>query len=383
MAPAPARGSAEETRNQAPVPFGGRKPHRGQGPSLTSRNGMQRRGEGPVTKTVGLEAIGVALPESVVTNDDLAAENPTWRMEQTATKAGVLRRHIAAPGETALDLAFQACEVLRVDGLLEELDGIVFCTQTPDYVMPSNAFLLQERLGLRDETLAFDLTLACSGFVYSLAVCRGLILGGQAKRLLLVNADTYSRLIHPGDRSARVLFGDGAAATVIAERSTRLRLVDFELWSSGKNWRKFWVPAGGFRERKDLTDGAVEVDSSGNCRARESIHMDGLGVWSFVKSVVPAQVGALLSRNHMSTGDVDLFVFHQASALTLDSLERRLEIPAGKSVRYLKNLGNTVSASIPIALARADSDGLLNPGMRLLIAGFGVGLSAASALIDV
>ena len=180
-----------------------------------------------------------------------------------------------------------------------------------------------------------------------------------------------------------MLFGDGAAATVVAAGSARLKLVDFELWSSGKNWRKFWVPAGGFRERKDIRDGAVEADASGNCRTRSDIHMDGVGVWSFVNSVVPAQVNALLSRNHMGIGDVDLFVFHQASALTLDSIERLLKIPAGKSFRYLETVGNTVSASIPIALARADEQALLVPGMRLLIAGFGVGLSAASALVDV
>ena len=336
-----------------------------------------------MTQTVGLEAIGVAIPDTVVTNADLAAENPGWRMQQTAAKAGVLERHVAAPGETSLDLASRACEQLRGGGELEDLGGIVFCTQTPDYVMPSNAFLLQERLGLRDEILAFDMTLACSGFVYGVAVCRGLILGGQARRILLVTADTYSRLINPGDRSARALFGDGAAATVVAAGSARLKLVDFELWSSGKNWRKFWVPAGGFRERKDIRDGAVEADASGNCRTRSDIHMDGVGVWSFVNSVVPAQVNALLSRNHMGIGDVDLFVFHQASALTLDSIERLLKIPAGKSFRYLETVGNTVSASIPIALARADEQALLVPGMRLLIAGFGVGLSAASALVDV
>ena len=336
-----------------------------------------------MTVAVGLEGIGVALPKSVVTNDDLAAQNPSWRMHQAAAKAGVLERHVAAPGETALDLAVQACNALPGDGALNELDGIVFCTQTPDYVMPSNAFLLQERLGLRDEILAFDVTLACSGFVYGLAVCRGLILGGQARRILLVNADTYSRLINPGDRSARVLFGDGAAATVVAAGSTRLKLLDFELWSSGKNWRKFWVPAGGFRERKDISDGAVEVDGSGNSRTRDSIHMDGFGIWSYVNSVVPEQIRALLTRNHLGVGDVDLFVFHQASALTLDSLEKLLKIPPGKSFRYLESVGNTVSASIPIALAKASEQGLLTPGMHLLIAGFGVGLSAASALVKV
>lgn len=339
--------------------------------------------QGLLMQVIGIEAMEFSLPAAVVTNEDLAAENPAWRMEQVAAKSGVISRHIASVGETALDLAFLACEALLQKVTKEEIDGIVFCTQTPDYLMPSNAFLLQERLGLPDRMLAFDINLACSGFVYGLAICRGLILGGQGSRLLLVNGDTYSRLINPGDRSARVLFGDGAAATLVSAEATRLKLIDFELWSSGRNWRKFCVPAGGFREPKDITSGQEEVDNSGNRRSREDIHMDGLGVWSFISTTVPKQIEAILSRNGMQISDIDLFVFHQASELTLDSLERNLQIPRSKSYRYLETVGNTVSASIPIALAMANKEGRLTSGMRLLISGFGVGLSAGTALIDV
>lgn len=332
---------------------------------------------------IGLEAFASHLPSTVVTNAELGAENPTWQMDQVVAKSGVQARHIAAAGETALDLAFGAVEALQGKVALEDLDGIVFCTQTPDFVMPSNAFLLQERLGLRDGILAFDINLACSGFVYGLAICRGLILGGQARRILLVNADTYSRLINPGDRSARVLFGDGAAATVVSSETDRMRLVDFELSSSGRNWRKFCIPAGGFRERQDLQGGRVETDASGNQRTRSDIHMDGLGVWSFISSAMPGQIRGLLTRNGLGIEDIDLFVFHQASALTLDSLERSLKIPPGKSFRYLESVGNTVSASIPIALCQAEREGRLTPGMRVLLSGFGVGLSAGTAIVEV
>lgn len=331
---------------------------------------------------IGIQAVAAALPSTVVTNAELGAENPAWQMDLIAAKSGVRSRHIAGPTETALDLAAHACAVLGAEAL-DAVDGIVFCTQTPDFVMPSNAFLLQEKLGLPDRILAFDFNLACSGFVYGLAICRGLILGGQARRLLLVNADTYSRLINPGDRSARVLFGDGAAATVVAQDAGRMRLVDFELWSSGRNWRKFCVPAGGFREPRSVATARVTLDASGNRRSREDVHMDGLGVWTFINATMPAQINGLLERNGLEIGDVDLFVFHQASALTLDSLERLLKIPTGKSFRCLDTVGNTVSASIPIALSRAAQEGRLVPGMRLLVSGFGVGLSAGSALIEI
>ncbi len=334
-------------------------------------------------QVIGIEALAHSLPTTVVTNADLAAENPAWRMDQVAAKSGVKSRHIAALGETTLDLAFLACQEVLQKVPKEEIDGIVFCTQTPDFVMPSNAFLLQEKLGLGDRILAFDINLACSGFVYGLAICRGLILGGQGERLLLVNGDTYSRLINPGDRSARVLFGDGAAATLVSARTDRLKLMDFELWSSGRNWRKFCVPAGGCREPKDANSARVEVDDSGNLRSREDIHMDGLGVWSFISTIMPKQIEAILSRNSLKISDIDLFVFHQASELTLDSLERNLRIPQGKSFRYLETVGNTVSASIPIALGMAENEGRLVPGMLVLIAGFGVGLSAGTALIEV
>lgn len=335
-----------------------------------------------MTESVWIELLEGSLPERIVTNDDLAVENPSWQMERVATKAGVLSRHVAAAGETALDLATRACEAIRCSLRLEEIDGIVFCTQTPDYVMPSNAFLLQERLGLRDRILAFDFNLACSGFVYGLAICRGLIVAGQARRILLINADTYTRLVNPGDRSARVLFGDGAAATVVAAGAGQLKLIDFELWSSGRNWRRFWVPAGGFREPKTDASREVEVDGSGNRRTREDIHMDGLGVWKYINSAVPEQVDGLLSRNGLTRRDVDLFVFHQASAMTLDSLERRMGIPREKSVRNLETVGNTVSASIPAALSRAIQEGRIKGGMRILAAGFGVGLSAGSVLME-
>lgn len=332
---------------------------------------------------VGLEATAITLPAKVVTNAELAMDNPGWEMDRVAAKSGVLSRHIAAPDETALDLAERASKSIGQKEALQELDGIVFCTQTPDYIMPSNAFILQERLGLEDGILAFDINLACSGFVYGLAICRGLILGGQARRILFVTADTYSRLINPGDRSTRVLFGDGAAATVVSSESDKLTLVDFELSSSGRNWRKFHIPAGGFREREDISGGQAQTDASGNWRTRKDIHMDGLGVWSFINSAVPAQINALLTRNRMSVGDIDLFLFHQASALTLDSLERSLKIPPEKTYRNLETVGNTVSASIPIALTMADREGRLAKGMRILISGFGVGMSAGAAIIDV
>ena len=170
---------------------------------------------------------------------------------------------------------------------------------------------------------------------------------------------------------------------MVSGASARMRLVDFQLGSSGKNWRNFCVPAGGFREPKSADTGRVTLDASGNERTPEDIHMNGFGVWSFINSTVPGHLAALLARNGLRLEDIDLFVFHQASALTLDSLERTLRIPEGKSFRHLETVGNTVSASIPMTLARAEEEGRLRPGMWVLLSGFGVGLSVGSVLVKV
>jgi len=164
-----------------------------------------------------IEAIGCYFPETVVTNEDLKLENPSWDMDDVQDKAGVLKRYIVTPGETALDLAIRACEKLfkNTTDDKNKIDGIIFCTQSPDYIMPSNSHLLHKHLDLGSSVFAFDINLACSGYVYGLAMANAFIVSGLARRILFVTAETYSKYIHAKDRSARVLFGDGAAATLL------------------------------------------------------------------------------------------------------------------------------------------------------------------------
>lgn len=307
--------------------------------------------------TAAISAIAYALPARVVTNAELAIEHPEWDMARVETRTGVLRRHIAER-ETAFDLACTAARLLidKHPGA-QQADAILFCTQTPDSVMPPNSALLHEYLGLGDRVFALDYTLACSGFVYGLAQAQGLITAGIASSILLVTADTYSRIIDPDDRGPRVLFGDGAAVTWITpgERG----LVDVALATSGRDHRAFMVP-----------------------RGTNVLHMDGMQVLGFVQSHVPGQVRELLTRNGLSVKDIDLFVFHQASRLALDTLGRVLRIPAERMYSNLARVGNTVSASIPMALRDAMDEGRAGPGSRVLLCGFGVGMSWASAIVD-
>jgi len=327
--------------------------------------------------TTRIRAIAGHLPERVVSNAELEAENPTWKMEAVAGRAGVVSRRIAAAGETALDLALVAAEKLLAALPTRDsvIDAVIFCTQTPDFVMPGNAHLLHDRLLLRDEVLAFDINLACSGYVYGLAIADGLIAAGTANRVLLATADTYSRLIHPKDRSARVLFGDGAAVTLVERCGNAEGFTSFELGSHGRKHTAFYVPAGGMRLPRSAATAQEASDASGNVRTQEQIHMDGMGVWSFINSAVPKQIRTHLEKNAFALSDIDHFVFHQASAMTLDSLVKILGIDGEKVPRNLNVVGNTVSASIALCLADALRAGRVKSGDRVLLSGFGVGLS--------
>jgi 3-oxoacyl-[acyl-carrier-protein] synthase-3 len=328
--------------------------------------------------------ISTAFPERTVPNEELARENPAWEMESVTERAGVVSRRVAGPGETAFDLSVRACEALVEESelALGEVDAIVYCTQTPDYPMPGNAHLLHRQLGLGDSVLAFDYNLACSGYVYGLAFADSFIAGGLAAEVLLVTADTYSRYINPGDRSARVLFGDGAAVTHVSASGDGPRIAAAELCSHGRDLETFYIPAGGMRTPSTEETRAEATDRHGNVRSAEDIHMDGLGVWAFINSAVPDHVRGFLERRSLTVDDVDLFVFHQASQMTLDSLAKALELAPERMYVRMAEVGNLVSASIPVALRSALDEGRVGPGDRVLLCGFGVGLSYGSVLVE-
>lgn len=311
----------------------------------------------------------------------LAAEHPAWDVPAVEARVGVQQRHIARDDETALDLGLAACRALfaRHPELPPQVDGVIFCTQSPDHIMPPNACLLHDRLQLSEQVLAFDLNHACSGFVYALALAKGLLATQQCRHVLIVTADTYSKYIHPGDRAVRMLFGDGAAATWVSHDPDAL--CDVACATAGNGHAQFMIPAGACRLPKSAATAQSITDASGNVRTPEHIHMDGMGVYAFVQQKVPPQILAVLARNHCTVGDVQLFCFHQASRLVLDALTRLLQLKPDRVFCNLENIGNTVSASIPIALKDALDAGRVSRGELVLLSGFGVGLSWATALV--
>ena len=316
---------------------------------------------------VSIAEIEYKLPDGVVTNDDLALQHPDWDMPRVARRTGVLSRHIAAPDETALDLAEGAArDVLEKSSLdVEAVSAVVFCTQTPDYILPPNSCLLQARLGLRQDIPVLDITHACSGFPYGVSVCSALISDDGVG--LLINGDTYSKIIADDDRSTKTVFGDGAAATILRVGSVpgALRVIDTLHGSSGAGAERFIVHEGGVRVRG---------------RGEPRIAMDGLGMLNFVLEKVPPAIDTLLARNSLTRGDIDVWVFHQASQVAIDALRTAMGLDDDRVLLDMADIGNLVSASVPVCIARARARDVFEPGMRIVMAGFGVGLSWAASL---
>jgi len=324
-------------------------------------------------------AIAHHLPKQVLSNDALAAIYPGWPTDKILDKTGIETRHIAGPDETAVDLAEAAARALFAQGRVgpDDIDYLLFCTQTPDHVLPTSACILQQRLGLRTDIGALDFNLGCSGFVYGLSLAQALIASGQARRVLLLTADTYSKLIHPMDRGVRSLFGDGAAATLIEATETATpALGPFVFGTDGAGAGNLIVPAGGFRQPRTEATGVAHEDASGNLRSAEHLFMNGAAIMTFTLGAVPAAVDQLLTRAGAALEDFDAVVLHQASAFILDRLRAKLAIPEDRFVVALRDRGNTVSSTIPMALEPLVRDGRAR---RVLLVGFGVGYSWAAA----
>ena len=255
------------------------------------------------------------------------------------------------------------------------------CTQSPDYFLPTTACILQDRLGLGTGCAALDFNQGCSGYVYGLALAKGMIAGGVARTVLLVTAETYSKFIHPRDRSVRMLFGDGASATLVtAEGRGGARVGALSLGTDGSGYRNLIVPAGGARTPLCAATRVETADENGSVRTPEHLFMDGPELFAFTLKRVPEVVRATLAAAGTELGDVDWFVFHQANAFMNEHLRAKLKIPKAKAVSYLADVGNTVSSTIPLALCDAGRG--FADGDRVMLVGFGVGYSWGAAMLD-
>jgi len=328
--------------------------------------------------------LGIAyhLPARVETNDDLQRANPDWDVPRIAEKSGIRERHLAAPDETAGDLGFLAAEKLLSRNLVatQEIDAILLCTQSPDHFLPTTACSLQHRLKLGKHVAALDFNLGCSGFVYGLYMARCFIESGGARNVLLITAETYSKFLHPHDRTVRTLFGDGAAATLIGS-TAEAGIGEFVLGTDGAGAGSLIVPAGGMRLPRSAATAAETTDDAGCVRSADNLFMDGPAIFTFAITVVPRTVKALLEKSGLAPESIDWYAYHQANKYMLDSLAQRSKVPPEKMMLAYEDIGNTVSSSIPIAIQRYVEAGRVRPGQRIMMIGFGVGYSWGACVV--
>lgn len=335
--------------------------------------------------TARLKDLASYLPESVLKNEELEALYPGWSASKILEKTGIAKRHIAADTQTAADLGVQAAKNLFAQGKVrpEDVDFLIFCSQAPDYILPTTACLIQERLGLPTQIGAIDVNLGCSGFVYGLSLAKGMIESGSAKCVLLITADTYSKYIHPLDKSVRTLFGDAAAASaIVGEESSESAIGPFVFGTDGKGAGNLIVEAGGFRTPSSSQTSVESTDESGNVRSRQNLYMNGAEVMAFSLKEVPRAIDALIEKSGMDKGKIDHFVLHQANRFMLEALQRKLKIEKEKLPICMEAVGNTVSSTIPLALLHLRSQGYLESPKKLMLVGFGVGYSWAACLLN-
>lgn len=331
---------------------------------------------------VFLQALTYALPEQVVTNDDLARENPDWEMHRIADKVGIRERRVVRPDETSADLAYAAGEKLLSEVGIDRstVDLVIFCTQTPDYLLPTSASVLQHRLGLSVHVGAFDFNQGCSGYVYGLAIAKAFVRAGMARNVLLLTGETYSKLIHPRDRTVRVLFGDAGSASLIGRGGGGARIGEIHLGTDGSGAGNLIVPAGGMRTPRSEATRELITDEIGCSRTAEHLFMDGQAITTFALQRVPALLDHTLASAGLAVEDIAWFILHQANAFMNGRLRQRLKLPLEKTPSYIETVGNTVVNTIPILLREAG--GRFQPGDRLFVAGFGVGYSWGAGILE-
>lgn len=328
-----------------------------------------------------IKGISYYLPERVVTNEELLQEFPEWSVDKVAAKVGVNSRHLAAEEETAGDLAEKAALKLfeEYDIDPKTIDFIILCTQSPDYKLPSTSCILQHKLGIPTSAGALDYNLGCSGCVYGMAMANSFVKSGLAKNVLLLTAEIYQKYLHPSDKSNRSIFGDGAAACLISTEGIA-EIGEFSLGTDGSGAENLILKTGAARCRQ--ATGNVVEDEDGHLRFDDYLYMNGSAIFNFTLDAVPAMMKDILEKNQMEKDDVDYYVFHQANKFMLNTIRKVCVLPKDKFYVNLEETGNTVSSTVMIALKQNLDAGKITPSMKVMVTGFGVGLSWGGTILN-
>jgi 3-oxoacyl-[acyl-carrier-protein] synthase-3 len=330
-----------------------------------------------------ITAMHLCLPPGKLGQAELAERFGEKAVADIAKLSSVTERRIAAPEVTSVDLAECAARRLMAEHAIapESIDFVIFATLTGDYQTPASACVLHGRLGLSKQCGAFDIGMACSAFPYGLSVANGLIATGVAKRILLINADTMSKIIHPQDRGLVPLHGDGAVATLLEPATGEEGLLGFEVGTDGSGVEHLVMPASGARQPRTPQTCLPITDSSGSVRSEETLHMNGPAVFQFSIREVPVMLKRAFEKWGIGPADLDLLVLHQANRMMLDLIYKKVGVSPEQQFFYMEKIGNLSGASSPAVLAEAWREGRLKPGSLVAVAAFGAGLSWSAALL--
>jgi 3-oxoacyl-[acyl-carrier-protein] synthase-3 len=335
-----------------------------------------------VFENVGIKALAATVPKRVINNYEYTDYFPADEVRQVVDKTGVFQRRFADAGTCSSDLCFAAAEKLFMDNVIQrsEIDLLVFVSQTPDYRMPATSVLLQNRLQLEHYTVAFDLNLGCSGFIYGLSVVYSMMERSGLRKALLLDGEIRSRIYSPKDRKTAFLFGDAGVAALI-ERDPCFGRSYFSLNSDGSKEDLIKMKAGGYRfPSSPETMKERVVDEYGNIRSDEHGYMDGGDVFNFVVKEVPADIKKVIALSGIPLTEIDYFIFHQANMFMNSYLLKKLKLDPEKVPSTISKFGNTSSVSIPLTIV-SELQGKLD-NRRVLMSGFGVGMTWASCIVN-
>lgn len=320
------------------------------------------------------------LPDKILNNNEF--EDLGWSSRKIFDKTGIYERRIVGENQTALDMAVIAAKKIFLEGGAdkEKVDYLIYCTQSPDFVIPNNSSLLHMELGLNESCASVDINQGCTGYLYGMSLAKGLLASNQARHVLLVTSDTYSKYINSKDRANKTIFGDGASATLISIEDLA-GIGEFIFGTNGEGAFDLCVKSSGLKYPKSLITSVETLDASGNLRSDDNLFMNGAAVFSFALDKVPKSVFDVLVKNNLDFNDVDFFVFHQANAFMLEHLRDKLGISVEKFPVEMAYTGNTVSSTIPLVLEKYFVKGALSQGTKCLIVGFGVGYSWSATIL--
>ena len=325
-----------------------------------------------------IKALATYLPKTIEKND-------TMGDERFITKLGIRERHISSIEESAGDLAFNAAENLfnKYNIPRESIDFILLCAQHPDYHGLTTACHLQSRLNIPQTAGALDYDLGCSGYVYGLSLAKGLIEAKLAENVLLLTSNVCTKFVNVKDKSIRPLFGDGATATLIsAEKSDKPFLDAFVFGTDGSKYDSLYIPVGGSRAMAKYNPEVFETDEHGNTRSNYEVHMDGMAITYFTFRTVPKLVENILQKSNLTREDMDYYIFHQANHFMMEQVQKKCHLENFKFYNDISNIGNTVSCTLPFGIEYVLKDTSPTDLHKVMLAGFGIGLSWAGCIAD-